>query len=78
MGIWLGERRDRWEAGRADGLFEGAARAEQTDAIECEFVDRGRLIELAAATSDVSEGGRGRKKVGLKRDGLGHRRGGLS
>jgi len=55
-------------AGRADGLFDAAARTEQIDAVEDGFVDRCRLIELRAATGDVSERYRGRKKIGAKRD----------
>ena len=57
-------------AGRADGLFGAAGRAEQIDGVERGFVDRGRVIELRAGVGDVSERYRGRRQISAKWDGL--------
>jgi hypothetical protein len=51
-------------ADRADGLFDGAAAVEKIDAVERGRVDRRRLIELTAASGEVSERCRGRREIG--------------
>ena len=51
-------------------MFDAAAGAEQMDGVERDFVDRGELVELRAATGDLSERCRGRREVGAKRDGF--------